>query len=52
MERALERGYARSIGVSNFSMSQLADLMSVAETPPVVNQVPFSPFDAVAFRRP
>jgi 2,5-diketo-D-gluconate reductase A len=44
MERAQERGYARSIGVSNFSVSELEELMSVAETPPVVNQVQFSPF--------
>ena len=44
MERAHERGYARSIGVSNFSVGELDDLMSVAETRPVVNQVQFSPF--------
>jgi diketogulonate reductase-like aldo/keto reductase len=43
MERAHERGYARSIGVSNFSASELDELMSVAETPPVVNQVQFNP---------
>ena len=45
MERAHERGYARSIGVSNFSVSELDELMSVAETPPVANQVQFSPFE-------
>ena len=45
MERALERGYARSIGVSNFNVSDLEEVMSVAETPPVVNQVMFSPFE-------
>ncbi|MEA2141805.1 MAG: hypothetical protein QOI64_235, partial [Solirubrobacteraceae bacterium] len=44
MERAHERGYARSIGVSNFSVSELDELMSVANRPPVVNQVQFSPF--------
>jgi diketogulonate reductase-like aldo/keto reductase len=44
MERAQERGYARSIGVSNFSVSELDELWSVAEIPPVVNQVQFSPF--------
>jgi 2,5-diketo-D-gluconate reductase A len=44
MEGAQERGYARSIGVSNFSVSELDELMSVARTPPVVNQVQFSPF--------
>jgi 2,5-diketo-D-gluconate reductase A len=45
MEGARERGYARSIGVSNFSVSELGELMSVARTPPVVNQVQFSPFE-------
>jgi len=44
MERARERGYARSIGVSNFGVSELDELMAVAETPPVLNQVQFSPF--------
>jgi diketogulonate reductase-like aldo/keto reductase len=44
MERARERGYARSIGVSNYSVSELDELLSVAETRPVVNQVQFSPF--------
>ena len=45
MERAHERGYARSIGVSNFSVAELDELMSVAETRPVVNQVQFNPFE-------
>jgi diketogulonate reductase-like aldo/keto reductase len=45
MKRAHERGYARSIGVSNFSVGELGELMSVAEIPPVVNQVQFSPFE-------
>jgi diketogulonate reductase-like aldo/keto reductase len=44
MERAHDGGYARSIGVSNYSVSELDALMSVAETPPVVNQVQISPF--------
>jgi diketogulonate reductase-like aldo/keto reductase len=44
LERARERGYARSIGVSNYSVSELDELISVAETLPVVNQVQFSPF--------
>ncbi len=48
MERAHERGYARSIGVSNFSVAELDELLSVAETRPVVNQVQFNPF---AYRR-
>jgi diketogulonate reductase-like aldo/keto reductase len=45
MERARDRGYARSIGVSNFNVSELDELMSVARIPPVVNQVQFSPFE-------
>jgi diketogulonate reductase-like aldo/keto reductase len=44
MERAHERGHARSIGVSNYGVSELDELMSVAEIPPVLNQVQFSPF--------
>jgi diketogulonate reductase-like aldo/keto reductase len=44
MEGARERGYARSIGVSNFSVSELEQVMSVAESRPVVDQVQFSPF--------
>jgi diketogulonate reductase-like aldo/keto reductase len=45
MERAHERGYARSIGVSNYSASDLDELMAMAETRPVLNQVQFSPFE-------
>jgi 2,5-diketo-D-gluconate reductase A len=44
MERARERGYTRSIGVSNFNVSELEVLVSTATVPPVVNQVQFSPF--------
>jgi diketogulonate reductase-like aldo/keto reductase len=45
MQAAQERGYTRSIGVSNYSVEQLAEVMSVASSPPVVNQVQFSPFE-------
>jgi diketogulonate reductase-like aldo/keto reductase len=45
MQRARERGYARSIGVSNFSIGELDELLAVADMPPVVNQVQFSPFE-------
>ena len=48
MQRAHERGHARSIGVSNFSVAQLDEVLGVAEVAPVVNQVQFSPF---AYRR-
>jgi diketogulonate reductase-like aldo/keto reductase len=45
MQRARERGYARSIGISNFSLAEVDELLAVADTPPVVNQVQFSPFE-------
>ena len=45
MQRARERGYARSIGVSNFSVAEIDELLAVADTPPVVNQVQFSSFE-------
>jgi diketogulonate reductase-like aldo/keto reductase len=48
MQRARERGYARSIGISNFGASDLDAVLGVADVPPVVNQVQFSPFE---FRR-
>ena len=44
MERARERGFARSIGVSNFSVGELDALLAIAATRPVVDQVQFSPF--------
>jgi diketogulonate reductase-like aldo/keto reductase len=48
MQRARERGYTRSIGVSNFSASDLDAVLRVADVPAVINQVQFSPFE---FRR-
>jgi diketogulonate reductase-like aldo/keto reductase len=48
MQRAQAGGYARSIGVSNFSVAQVDEVLAVAEARPVVNQVQFSPF---AYRR-
>jgi diketogulonate reductase-like aldo/keto reductase len=45
MQRARERGYARSIGVSNFSVAELDELLAVADTRPAVDQVQFSPFE-------
>ena len=43
MEGARERGYARSIGVSNFNVSELEQVTAAAESRPVVDQVQFSP---------
>jgi 2,5-diketo-D-gluconate reductase A len=48
MQRAKAAGYARSIGVSNFSARELDELDAVADEKPVANQVQFSPFE---FRR-
>jgi len=45
MERAREQGYARSIGVSNFSLAELDQLLAGAQIRPVSNQVQFSPFE-------
>ncbi len=44
MERARELGYARSIGVSNFSVEELGQVIAAGSTPPAINQVQFSPF--------
>ncbi len=44
MERAHGLGHTRSIGVSNFSSGELAEVVRSAEQPPVVNQVQFNPF--------
>src|SRR4029078_9674405 len=45
MQRARAAGYARSIGVSNFSVAEIDEGLGVAAAPPVVNQVQFSPFE-------
>ena len=45
MEQTRERGYARSIGVSNFGVRELEQVMTSATVPPVVDQVQFSPFE-------
>ena len=45
MERAHELGYARSIGVSNFDVDELGQVMASATIAPVVDQVQLSPFE-------
>jgi 2,5-diketo-D-gluconate reductase A len=42
MERARELGYARSVGVSNFSATQMDEVIRAGTIPPAVNQVQFS----------
>jgi 2,5-diketo-D-gluconate reductase A len=48
MERSVQLGFARSIGVSNFSVAQVEEVTAAPTVAPVVNQVQFSPF---AYRR-
>ncbi len=45
MEQAKADGSARRIGISNFSLAQVDELLAVASERPVVNQVQFSPFE-------
>jgi diketogulonate reductase-like aldo/keto reductase len=45
MEKTLQLGYARSIGVSNYGVGEMDQVVRSAEIPPVVNQVQFSPFE-------
>src|SRR4029078_9410468 len=44
MERARAAGHARSIGVSNFSVAQLDELLAIAESRAGGKQVQFRPF--------
>ena len=48
MERARERGLARSVGVSNYSAGELQQVIAAGSVVPAVNQVQFS---AVQYRR-
>jgi len=45
MERSRELGLARSIGVSNYSLAELDEILAGAEIAPVLNQVQLSPFE-------
>ena len=53
MEALLKTGKTRAIGISNFNIRRLKDLLSVAEVVPAVNQVEAHPYlqqpDLVAF---
>lgn len=44
MERLVEKGLVKSIGVSNFTVTMLVDLLTYAEVKPVVNQVELHPY--------
>jgi len=45
MQKALERGHARAIGVSNFSIEEVDEVLALGGTKPVMNQVQFSAFE-------
>ncbi len=40
----MARGWARSIGVSNFTVRQLEHVLSFASIPPAVNQIEMHPY--------
>lgn len=44
MEKLVEKGFVRSIGVSNFTVTMLVDLLTYAKIKPVVNQVELHPY--------
>jgi diketogulonate reductase-like aldo/keto reductase len=44
MEELVKRGYVRSIGLSNFNASQVAEISAIATTQPAVNQVESHPY--------
>lgn len=44
MEEVVEMGLVRAIGVSNFSLQQISELLEFAQTVPAVNQVELHPF--------
>ena len=44
MQQAVERGFAKSIGISNFDVGEIDELLAVADIRPAVNQVQFGPF--------
>jgi len=55
LETLRKKGKARSIGVSNFTIAHLSELLAESETVPAVNQVEFHPYldqqDLLAFCR-
>jgi diketogulonate reductase-like aldo/keto reductase len=45
LEKILESGYCKSIGVSNYMIPHLEELFSYANIIPTINQVEFSPYN-------
>ena len=48
MQQTVENGHAKSIGISNFDIGEMDELLADADIRPAVNQVQFGPFK---FRR-
>ena len=44
MEKLVEKGLAKSIGVSNYNVQNLCNLLSFCKIKPVVNEVEFNPY--------
>jgi len=44
LEKILEQGRSKAIGVSNYTVAHLEELLNQCDTTPAVNQVEFSPF--------
>lgn len=44
MEQLVEEGLVKSIGISNFSVKKIQDLLKYAKIKPAVNQVELHPY--------
>ena len=44
MQEALEQGHTKAIGISNFNVGEIDELLGMADVKPVVNQVQFGPW--------
>ncbi|MDH5401346.1 MAG: aldo/keto reductase [Candidatus Heimdallarchaeota archaeon] len=45
MEELVEEGLIKSIGVSNFSITQVQEILNICEIKPVINQIHLNPFN-------
>lgn len=44
MEDLVRKGYTKSIGVTNYNVQRLMDLLTIAEIKPVLNQIEYHPY--------